>query len=472
MTDQVVAEAQLDAEAVAGLTETVRGPVLTAGDLGYDEARSIWNGLIDRRPALIVQCSGAADVVDAVNFAREQSLVLSIKAGGHNVAGNAVNDGGLVIDLSQMRGVHVDPETGTVRVQGGATWGDLDRETQLFGLAVPGGVVSTTGVAGLTLHGGVGHLRRKHGLSIDNLLSVDIVTADGQLRRASASENEDLFWAVRGAGSNFGVITSFEFQAHPVGPMVMVAATFYPFAEAAKILPAWRDFMATAPEELSSIAICWSVPPHEPFPPELHGTPVVVVAAAYCGPVEEGERIVQPLRELAEPLVDASGPWPWLGLQSGFDAIFPSGELRYWKSRAVSELSEEVIGKIIELAGRRPTPLTDIVIWHHGGAMSRVGETETAYGGRDTEFLVTAEASWTDPAQNDEAIAWAREVWDAMEPYTTGAVYLNFPGLGEEKDDLARAGYGENYDRLVALKTEYDPENLFRMNINIPPATV
>jgi FAD/FMN-containing dehydrogenase len=470
MTDQLVAEAQLDAEAVAGLIERVRGPVLTAGDPGYDEARSIWNALIDRRPALILQCSGAADVVDAVNFAREQGLVLSVKGGGHNVAGNAVNDGGIVIDLSQMRGVHVEPETGTVRVQGGATWGDLDRETQLFGLAVPGGVVSTTGVAGLTLHGGVGHLRRKHGLSIDNLLSVDVVTADGQFRRASATENEDLFWAVRGAGSNFGVVTSFEFQAHPVGPMVMVGAIFYPFADAPRILSAWRDFMAAAPEELSSLAICWSVPPAEPFPPELHGTPAVVVAAAYCGPVEEGERIVQPLRELAEPLVDASGPWPWLGLQSGFDAIFPKGELRYWKSRALAELSDEAIGEIVELAGRRPAPLTDIVIWHHGGAMSRVGETDTAYGGRDAQFLVTAEANWTDPAQNDEAIAWAREVWDAMERFSTGGVYLNFPGFGEEKEALARAGHGENYERLQALKAEYDPDNLFRMNINIPPA--
>jgi FAD/FMN-containing dehydrogenase len=463
-------ETQLDAQAVAGLLERVRGAVLTPGDPGYDEAREIWNALIDRQPALIVQCSGAADVVDAVNFAREQRLVLSIKAGGHNVAGNAVNDGGLVIDLSQMRGVHVDPETQTARVQGGATWGDLDRETQLFGLAVPGGVVSTTGVAGLTLHGGVGHLRRKHGLSIDNIVSVDIVTADGQFRRASATENEDLFWAVRGAGSNFGVVTSFEFQAHPVGPMVFVGAIFYPFEEAKSILPAWRDFMATAPEELSSLAICWSVPPHPPFPPEIHGAPVVVVAAAYSGPVEEGERVVQPLRELAEPVVDASGPWPWLGLQSGFDAIFPKGELRYWKSRAVSELSDEVIGEINSLASRRPTPLSDIVVWHHGGAMSRVAEENTAYGGRDVQFLVTAEASWTDPAQTDEAIDWAREVWDAMEPYTTGAVYLNFPGLGEEKDDLARAGYGANYDRLTALKAKYDPDNLFRMNINIPPA--
>jgi FAD/FMN-containing dehydrogenase len=408
--------------------------------------------------------------VDAVNFAREQGLALSIKAGGHNVAGNAVNDGGIVIDLSQMRGVHVDPDSGTVRVQGGATWGDCDRETQLFGLAVPGGVVSTTGVAGLTLHGGLGHLRRMYGLSIDSLRSVDIVTADGQFRRASATENEDLFWAVRGAGSNFGVVTSFEFRAHPVGPMVMVGAIFYPLEDAPTILPAWRDFMASAPEELSSLAICWSVPPHEPFPPELHGTPVVVVAAAYCGAVEEGEKVVQPLRELAQPVVDASGPWPWLGLQSGFDAIFPKGELRYWKSRALAELSEEAIGEIVAFAERRPSPLTDIAIWHHGGAMSRVGETETAYGGRDAQFLVTVEASWTDPVQNDEAISWAREVWDAMERYSTGGVYLNFPGLGEEKEELARAGYGGNYERLAALKAEYDPDNLFRMNINIPPA--
>jgi FAD/FMN-containing dehydrogenase len=469
MADQLV-ETGLDAEALAALEETVRGSVLTPGDPGYDEARSIWNALIDRRPALIVQCSGAADVVDAVNFAREQGLDLSIKAGGHNVAGNAVNDGGLVIDLSQMRGVHVDPDTRTVRVQGGATWGDCDRETQLFGLAVPGGVVSTTGVAGLTLHGGLGHLRRKHGLSIDSLVSVDIVTADGQFRKASATKNEDLFWAVRGAGSNFGVVTSFEFQAYPVGPMVFVGASFYPFQEASTVLSGWRDFMAAAPEELSSLAICWSIPPAPPFPPELHGTPIVAVAAAYCGSVEEGERVVQPLRELAEPLVDASGPWPWLGLQSGFDAIFPKGELRYWKSRSVAELSDEVIAEIVELAGRRPAPLTDIVIWHHGGAMTRVGETETAYGGRDAPFLVTAEANWTDPAQNDEAIAWAREVWDAMERYSTGNVYLNFPGFGEEKDDLARAGYGVNYERLTELKAKYDPDNLFRMNINIPPA--
>ena len=362
MTDEPTTEVALDPEATQAFAEGVRGPILRPGDSGYDEARAIWNGLIDRRPALIVQCSGAADVVDAVNFARVENLLVSIKGGGHNVAGNAVNDGGLVIDLSQMRGVHVDPSTQTVRAQGGATWGDTDREAQLFGLAVPGGVVSTTGIAGLTLHGGVGHLRRKHGLSIDSLRSVDIVTADGQLRKASATENEDLFWAVRGAGSNFGVVTSFEFQAHPVGPMVMVGAVFYAQEEASAIVRAWRDYVVSAPEELSSIALLWNVPPHEPFPPELHGKPVVVIAGAYSGSVEDGEPIVQPLRELAEPLIDLSGPWPWLGLQSGFDALYPKGAFYYWKSRAFAELPDEAIDEIADWAGRRPTPLTDIVI--------------------------------------------------------------------------------------------------------------
>jgi FAD/FMN-containing dehydrogenase len=469
MAVQTPTEATVGAEAIQEFASGLRGPVLAPGGMGYDEARRIWNGLIDRRPALIVQCTGAADVVDAVNFARQHDLLLSIKGGGHNVAGNAVNDGGLVIDLSQMRGVHVDPATQTVRAQGGATWGDADRETQLFGLAVPGGVVSTTGIAGLTLHGGVGHLRRKYGLSIDNLLSVDIVTADGVLRRASASENEDLFWAVRGAGSNFGVVTSFEFQAHPVGPMVMVGAVFYPLDEITELLPAWRDYMASAPDELSSVALCWSVPPHEPFPPEHHGKAVLVVAGAYAGPVDDGGPAVQPLRELGQPLIDLSGPWPWLGLQSGFDALFPKGGLYYWKSRSLAELSGAAIDDIADFAARRPTPLTDITVWHHGGAMSRVGETETAYGGRDAAFLVTGEVSWDDSTQTDDAIAWGREFWDVMGRHSTGGLYLNFPGFGEEKEELVKAGYGANYERLATLKAQYDPTNLFRMNLNITP---
>jgi FAD/FMN-containing dehydrogenase len=471
MAAQKVTEATIDAGAVQQFAESVRGAVMRASDPGYDEARAIWNGLIDRRPALIVRCSGAADVVDAVNFAREQNLLLSVKGGGHNVAGNAVNDGGVVIDLSQMRGVHVDPKTKTVRVQGGATWGDADRETQLFGLAVPGGVVSTTGVAGLTLHGGVGHLRRKYGLSIDSLLSVDIVTADGELRQASASEHDDLFWAVRGAGSNFGVVTSFEFQAHPVGPMVMVGAVFYALEDGPAVLRGWRDYMASAPDELSSVCLWWSVPPGEPFPPEHHGKPVLVAAGVYSGGVEDGEPVVQPLRELAEPLIDVSGPWPWLGLQSGFDPLFPKGAFYYWKSRAFAELSDAAIDELADWAARRPSPLTDLTVWHHGGAMSRVGETETAYGGRDVPFLVTGEVSWPDAAQSEEAIAWGRKFWEAMGKYSTGGLYLNFPGFGEEKEALVRAGYGGNYDRLAKLKAKYDPTNLFRMNLNIQPAS-
>jgi FAD/FMN-containing dehydrogenase len=468
MSVPTATELKVDTEALQAFAMQMRGPILTPEDPGYEEARKIWNGLIDRRPAIVAQCSGAADVVDAVNFAREHDLLLSIKGGGHNVAGNAVNDGGIVIDLSHMRGVHVDPATGRVRVQGGATLGDVDRETQLFGLAVPAGVVSTTGVAGLTLHGGAGHLRRKHGLTIDNLVSVEIVTADGELRRASATENEDLFWAVRGAGSNFGVVTSFEFQAHPVGPMVMVGAVFYPFEDVRTLLPAWRDYVRSAPNELSAIVLCWSVPPHEPFPPEHHGKPVVVVAATYAGPVEEGEPVVQPLRELGEPLIDLSGPWPWLGLQSGFDALYPHGGFYYWKSRTLAELSSAAIDDIADFAGRRPSSLTDIVVWHNGGAMSEVGETETAYGGRDAEFLVTAEASWDDPASTDDAIAWARECWDTMGRHSTGGLYLNFAGLGEDSEALLKAGYGANYERLTELKAKYDPTNLFRMNLNLP----
>jgi FAD/FMN-containing dehydrogenase len=470
MTASMTTAAGIGPEALEAFTMQTRGAVLGPDDAPYEDARKIWNGLIDRRPALIVQCTGAADVVDAVRFAAEHDLLLSIKGGGHNVAGNAVNDGGLVIDLSPMRGVHVDRASRTVRVQGGATLGDVDRETQLFGLAVPSGVVSTTGVAGLTLHGGAGHLRRKYGLSIDNLLSVDIVTADGVLRRASADENEDLFWAVRGAGSNFGVVTSFEFQAHEVGPTVMVGAVFYPLEGLKEVLPAWRDYMSSAPEELSAVALCWSVPAAEPFPAEHHGRPVAVVAGAYAGSVEDGEPVIQPLRELGQPLVDLSGPWPWVGLQSGFDPLFPKGGLYYWKSRALAELSAAAIDDIADFAGRRPSALTDIIVWHNGGAISRVGETETAYSGRDATFLVTGEASWDDPAVTDDAIAWGRAFWDTMGSHSTGGIYLNFAGLGEEKEQLVKAGYGANYERLALLKAQYDPENLFRMNLNIAPA--
>jgi FAD binding domain len=330
---------------------------------------------------------------------------------------------------------------------------------------------SAADVAGLTLHGGTGHLRRKHGLSIDNLLSVDLVTADGELRRASATENEDLFWAVRGAGSNFGVVTSFEFQAHPVGPMVMVGAVFYPLDEIQSVLPAWRDFVSSAPNALSSIALCWSVPPHEPFPPEHHGKPVLLVAGGYAGPVEEGEAVVQPLRELGEPLIDLSGPWPWLGLQSGFDALFPKGGFYYWKSRALSELTGAAIDDIADFAGRRPSPLTDIVVWHNGGAISDVGETDTAYGGREAEFLVTGQASWDDPAETDDAIGWAETSgtrWDAIRPEASTSTSPargreRSPGQGGLRRELraARPAQGEiRSDELLPDEPEHRTRRL------------
>lgn len=457
------------AAAIDALAERVRGAVIRPGDAAYDAARTVWNAMIDRRPAVVVRCTGAADVADAVDFAREHGLQVSVKAGGHNVAGTAVNDDGVVIDLSAMRGVHVDPGNGTVRVQGGATWGDCDRETQLFGLAVPGGVVSTTGVAGLTLHGGIGHLRRRYGLSIDNLISVDIVTADGRHRRSSQDEDAELFWAVRGAGSGFGVVTSFEFRAHEVGPIVAVAAVFYPLEAAGEVLPAWRDQVATAPDEMSSLALCWSVPAHEPFPPEHQGRDVVVIAAVWSGPSRQGEEAVRPLRQLARPIIDLSGPWPWVALQSGFDPLFPAGEYRYWKSHALPGLPDEAIEDVIDWAGRRPTPLSDIAIWHHGGAMGRVDPAATAYAGRDAAFHLVGEASWTRSTETDKALAWGRDVWKAMGRHSTGGLYLNFAGLAEDRDALLRAAYGPNHERLARLKGRYDPGNLFRSGLAIAP---
>jgi FAD/FMN-containing dehydrogenase len=443
--------------------------VLRPGDDDYDDARAIWNGLIDRRPALIVRCSGAADVIQAVDFARERGLVLSVKGGGHNVAGNAVNDGGIVVDLSLMRGVHVDAKARTARVLAGATWGDLDRETQVFGLATPGGVVSTTGVAGLTLHGGMGLLRGKYGLSIDNVLAVDIVTADGQLRTASATENADLFWAVRGAGANFGVVTSFAFQLHPVGPTVMLGAGMYALRDAPRVLRAWRDYMATAPDELTSMAAFWGIQPG--FPEEIVGEPVVVIPALYAGPVEEGERLIQPLRELAlaTPLIDLSGPMPYTAVQSGFDAFFPKGDLYYWKSSYVEEVSDALIDALCQLAADRPSSRTNLEIWPQTAAVTRVGAEETAFG-RRPPFLLSFDSSWSDPQDTEANIAWARDAYASMRRFSSSGIYLNFPGFGEEKEDLVRAAYGANYDRLARLKAQYDPTNLFRMNQNIQPA--
>lgn len=460
------AVATLDEIAIEAFVAMIHGPVIRPGDATYDEARRVQNGLIDRQPGLIVQASGNADVIACVNFAREHGLLLSVRGGGHNVAGNAVNDGGIVIDLSRMTGVHVDPTTRTAHVQGGATWADLDRETQVFGMATPGGVVSTTGVAGLTLHGGMGHLRRKYGLSIDNLRSVDIVTADGRLRHASADEHPDLFWAVRGAGSNFGVVTSFEFRLHPVGPEVMLGATVYHLDDARAVLTKWRDLQPTLPEEVTTLAFFWSVP--EGFPPDLVGTPVVVIAALHCGSVGDGTRAIQPLRELAAPLLDISAPGPFAVIQSSLDGFYPKGALYYWKSTYVEALNDDLLDALCMLAAERPSAGTGMGIWPQAGAPMRIGASETAFGRRHP-YLVSFESSWTEPTDNDTNIAWTREAHASMSRFQSSGVYLNFPGFGEEKDELVRAAYGANYDRLVAVKTTFDPENLFRMNINITP---
>ncbi len=462
--------ARLDEAVVQAFKASLRGPLLGPSDAGYDEVRQVWNGLIDRRPALIVRCAGAADVIAAVTFARAHKLLVAVRGGGHNVAGNAVCDGGLMIDLSLMKGIRVDPQTRTAWAQGGVTWGDLDAETQIFGLAAPGGVVSTTGIAGLTLGGGLGWLRSKHGLSCDNLLAVDIVTADGQLRTASETENPDLFWGVRGGSGNFGVVTAFQYRLHPVGPTVMMCAAMYPLADAPAILPAWRDFMATAPDEISSQAYFWGIPDIEAFPAEIRNQPIIIIAAMYAGPADDGERALQPLRTLATPLVDLSGQMPYRAVQSLFDPFLPKQERYYYfKSTDLTNLDDQVVDTIIAHAHDRPMPSMLLAVWHYGGAMQRVGVEETAFGSRHTPFLFSVDSIWDAPQASERVIAWSRKTVADMQPYSSGGMYVNFAGFGEEGERLSRSAYGPNYDRLVALKNTYDPTNLFRMNQNIKP---
>lgn len=460
----------LESSVIEEFRSRFRGAIIQPHDKEYDAARQVWNGLIDRQPAFIARPTGTADVVEAVNFARENNLLLSIRGGGHNVAGNAVNDGGIVIDLSSMRGVFVDPVQRVVRVQGGATWGDVDRETQLHGLAMTGGQVSTTGVAGLTLHGGLGVLHRRCGLTIDCLRSVEIVTADGQVRTASATENPDLFWAVRGAGSNFGVVTWFEFALHPLGPEIAMVVPIFALEDAPVVLRKYRDFAATAPDDMGPQAIFWSVPAIEDFPQELHGKPILVVQVVYAGDPDEGERLLRPVLDWATPVLDLSGRLPYAVFQSAFDSFFPAGSLYYWKSLLLNDLTDAAIDAIVQAAADRPSPHAFINLWQLGGAFSRVPPDATAYSWRTAEFLLSFDTTWVEPADTDQCIAWTRQQWSAMQRFGHGGTYLNFPGFGEEKERLLRAAYGDNYDRLARLKAKYDPANLFRMNQNIQPA--
>jgi FAD/FMN-containing dehydrogenase len=443
------------------LTSSVRGRVLRADDDGFESARHIWNGMIDRRPRIIVQAAGAADVVAAVTYAREQNLPLAIRGGGHSAAGSSVCDDGLMLDMSLMKGIRVDPARRIARAEAGMTWADFDAETQAFGLATTGGVVSTTGIAGLTLGGGIGWLSRAHGLSCDNLLSVDIVTADGQLRRASADENPNLFWAVRGGGGNFGVVTSFEYQLHPIGPSVLAGLLVWPRPMAHDVLRAFREFTQGVPENASAYAGLGTSP---------DGLPIVVVIGFHNGPTEEGETLFAPLRRLGPPAADMMQSMPYTDAQKMLDALNPPGNRIYWKSSILRNIDDDVLDTIVDQSAAIPSPYSVALIEFYGGATNRVATGDTAYPLRDAMYSINAVSGWTDPAADTPNIAWSRDMWNAVQPFSPGSVYVNFLGVGDSGEDRVRAAYGPNYARLASIKASYDPTNLFNLNHNIKPA--
>jgi FAD/FMN-containing dehydrogenase len=449
------------------LKSAFAGPLIAEGHEEYDAARRVWNGMIDRRPLLIARCTGVADVIAAVNFAREQRMTLAVRGGGHNVAGFGTCDDGLVIDLSPMKGIRVDPEVGTVRAQGGVIWRELDHEAQAFGLATTGGLVSETGIAGLTLGGGIGWLMRKHGLTCDNLLSADVVAADGRYLTTSADRNPDLFWALRGGGGNFGIVTSFEYQLHPVGPVVAGGAVFHELGKADELLRFYREWVSTLPDELTTMVAFLTAPPEPFIPAELQGKHVVAVAACYAGPVDDGMKVLQPLKDFGPPAVDHVGPVPYLALQRMFDASAPRGIHSYWKTEYVSELTDAGVSTLIDRAGRLGSPFSAIHLHHVEGAVGRVAGSAMAFGKRDARFIVNVIGLWMEPALQTSEVGWVRDSWQALQPHASGGAYLNFMDSDEE-GRVARA-YGSNFDRLAEIKAKYDPENLFHVNQNIPP---
>ncbi len=451
------------------LSSRLRGRLLTRNDAGYDDACRIWNAMIDREPALIAQCETVDDVVQMVNFAREHGALLAIRGGGHNIAGNALCDDGVVIDLSPMREVRIDRESRTARVQPGATLADVDRETQTLGLATPLGINSTTGVAGLTLGGGFGWRSRSLGLTIDNLLSADVVTAQGELVRASEDENADLFWGIRGGGGNFGVVTSFEFRLFEVGPEILSGLVIHPLADAPQVLRFYRDFLADAPDELAGWFVMRKAPPLPFLPAEWHGREILVLAMVFNGDVAEGERVMAPLRGFGKPIADVVAPHPYTAWQQILDPLLTPGARNYWKSHDFRQLGDELIDVVIQYAEKIPDPQCEIAFAQLGGAVSRVPAAATAYGHRDAEFVMNVHGRWSEPGKDDECTTWARSLFRDAAPYATGAVYVNF--LTGEETERVRAAYGDNYDRLVELKTRWDPSNLFRVNQNIQPAT-
>jgi hypothetical protein len=463
----IAAETRIGHAAVTELEQSLGGKPVRPGDAAYDEHRSVWNGSIDRAPALIIRCTGVADVIAAVRFARQSGLVVAVRGGGHSFPGLSVCDGGLVIDLSPMKGVRVDPETRTARAQAGVLLGELDRETQAFGLAVPAGIVTHTGLAGLTLGGGIGWLMRKHGLTIDQLVSVDLVTADGEFVKASETENPDLCWGIRGGGGNFGIVTEFEFRLNPVGPVVLAGPIFWPIKDSPEVLRFYRDWIAEAPDELMTIVVHRKAPPLPFVPQELHGELVVSVVSCYAGPLEEGERVMRPLKSFGSPVLDLCEPKPYLVHQAMFDPSFRPGWWYYMRSCDVAELSDEIIDITVEHSLRIRSPLTAFPIWQLGGAVARKDEDETAFNGRAVGHTFNITGMTETSEGFEEEREWVRGLWSALEPWHS-SVYVNF--LMDEGEERVREAYGERkYERLKALKRRFDPDNFFRLNQNIPP---
>jgi hypothetical protein len=462
----------LSDEVLDQLRTQERGEVLTASQGTFDGVRLAFNAMYQGQPALAIECTGTADVIDAVNFARDRGLVVAVRGGGHSIAGLSTQEGGVLIDLSPMRGVEVDVDQRIAHVQGGALWGDVDRETQAFGLATPGGVVSDTGVGGLTLGGGYGWLRRKYGLSCDNLLSARVVCADGQVRTASAKENPDLFWAIRGGGGNFGIVTSFTFRLHELGPVVPFVGVFYPIEAGAQVLRAWRDYVQTAPDEVTSVSLTITMPADPALPEPVHNRSCMVIGGVHAGlDLEEGMRVMQPLRDLGPALADISQPMPYVAVQSAFDPFFPRGKLHaYWKSQYLDELTDGAIDLIAAKAAERPAPMTLVNTFHMGGAIARVDPEETAFAERTPPFMISIDGMWSDPADSAANMAWVRSTWDELRSFGTGSVYLNFMGRDETLSAGVDSAFGRNLRRLATIKATYDPQNFFRINNNIAPA--
>jgi FAD/FMN-containing dehydrogenase len=459
----VVGEASLQE-----LEESLRGRLIRPADADYDEARAVWNGPIDKHPAAIVRAAGVADVRQAVEFARSQDLLVAVRGGKHSLPGFSTVDGGIVIDLGGMKGVRVDPVAQTAQAQAGLTWSEFDHETQAFGLATTGGLVSTTGIAGFTLGGGIGWLMRSYGLTADNLISADLVTAEGELVHASADENPELFWGLRGGGGNFGIVTGFEYRLHQVGPVLMAGPVFYRGERAAEILSFYREFTSGLPDEATTLLNLTNAPPAPFLPEEIHGKPVCVLVGVYAGPVAEGERVLAPMRELGDPVADLMGPIPYVAMQSLLDALYPAGGFNYFKAGFMEEISDASIETMVEQHRTMSSPMCEIHVHHFGGAVARVPDSETAFGNRSSEFVLNILGRTPDSNGFDEAVEWARDCYAALDPYTAAGTYTNFMSSG---DDRVKEAYGqEKYDRLVALKDRYDPTNLFRLNQNIAPS--